>query len=51
MQLPDTQCWCAAQAGPAPQPHEPAAVQLSASVSLHISHMLPAEPQALAAGG
>ena len=34
-QLPATQCWRAAQAGPAPHPHAPAAVQLSAARRLH----------------
>ena len=44
-QLPATQCWRAAQAGPAPQPHEPAAVQLSATVGPQSVQVPPAEPQ------
>jgi hypothetical protein len=45
IQLPDEQRWPAAQAGPAPQPHEPAAVQLSATVGPQSAHVPPAAPQ------
>ena len=45
MQLPPTQRWRAAQAGPRPQLHTPAVLQLSAVVKLHSVHAPPAVPQ------
>jgi hypothetical protein len=45
MQLPATQRWRALQAGPRPQLHDPAALQLSAEVKLHSVHAPPAVPQ------
>ena len=45
MQLPATQRWRTAHAGPRPQPHDPAALQLSADIKLHSVQTPPAVPQ------
>ena len=50
-QLPPMQTWPREHAAPAPHPHEPEAVHMSAVVTSHAVHAPPAEPQRLVVGG